>query len=306
MASARYRKFFRHGFLPQLMAFEACVRLGSVTRAAEELSLAQPTVSCMLRKLADTVGGPVTQMRERRVEASALGEELLLLAHDMFRALGRFEVVQALGLSLGTSLATTLLAIVGGFPLALLLARRSFRGRRALLTLLDLPTVLPPSVAGLALLLTFGRRGLVGAPLDLLGIQVAFTVWAVILAQLFVSAPYFIKNALVGLAAVPRELEEAAALDGASVWQTTRLILLPLAWRGIVTGIALTWARALGEFGATLLFAGNRPGRTQTMPIAVYLGFEVRLELAVALAVILLAISWVVLALLHNLGTGEE
>ena len=91
MASARYRKFFRHGFLPQLMAFEACVRLGSVTRAAEELSLAQPTVSCMLRKLADTVGGPVTQMRERRVEASALGEELLLLAHDMFRALGRFE-----------------------------------------------------------------------------------------------------------------------------------------------------------------------------------------------------------------------
>jgi molybdate transport system permease protein len=224
----------------------------------------------------------------------------------LVRTLGRFEVAQALGLSLGTSLATTLLAIAGGFPLALLLARRSFRGRRVLLTLLDLPTVLPPSVAGLALLLTFGRRGLVGAPLDLLGIQVAFTVWAVILAQLFVSAPYFIKNALVGLAAVPRELEEAAALDGASVWQTTRLILLPLAWRGIVTGIALTWARALGEFGATLLFAGNRPGRTQTMPIAVYLGFEVRLELAVALAVILLAISWVVLALLHTIGPGAE
>ncbi len=225
---------------------------------------------------------------------------------ELARMLGRFEVAQALGLSLGTSLATTLLALGGGLPLALLLARRSFRGRRLLLTLIDLPTVLPPSVAGLALLLTFGRRGLLGPPLELLGVQVAFTVWAVILAQLFVAAPYLIKNALVGLAAVPRELEEAAALDGASGWQTTRLILLPLAWRGIMTGIALTWSRALGEFGATLLFAGNRPGRTQTMPIAVYLGFEVSLEQAVALAVILLAISVAVLALLHKVSTGEE
>lgn len=222
------------------------------------------------------------------------------------RTFGRSEVLQAVGLSLGSSLATTLLALVGGFPLALLLARRAFRGQRLLLLLIDLPTVLPPSVAGLALLLTFGRRGLLGRPFDWLGIQIAFTPWAVILAQLFVSAPYFIKNAVVGLTAVPRELEEAAALDGATGWQTTRLILLPLAWRAIVTGLALTWARALGEFGATLLFAGNQPGRTQTMPIAVYLGFEVRFEQALTLAVVLLGISLAVLGLLHQLGSSAD
>ena len=220
--------------------------------------------------------------------------------------LGETAVVQAIGLSLGTSLATTMVVVVGGFPLALLLARRSFRGKRILLTLLDLPTVLPPSVAGLALLLTFGRRGLLGSTLDTWGIQIAFTPWAVMLAQIFVASPYFIKNAMVGLAAVPHELAEAAALDGASAWQTIRAIFIPLAWRGLVAGAALTWARALGEFGATLLFAGNQPGRTQTMPIAVYLGFEVRISQAIALAVIMLGIALLVLGYVNWLGAEED
>jgi molybdate transport system permease protein len=160
---------------------------------------------------------------------------------------------------------------------------------------IDLPTVLPPAVAGLALLMAFGRRGLLGNVLGRLGIEVAFTTVAVIMAQLFVSAPYFIKTAAVSLADVNPELEEAAEMDGAHPLQVFRLIMLPLAWRGIVGGLALCWARALGEFGATIIFAGNYPGRTQTMPLAVYIGFEIDLNQALTLAVILLAISFLVL-----------
>lgn len=223
------------------------------------------------------------------------------------RTIGRSEVGQAVGLSLGTSLATVVIVAILGLPLALLLARRQFRGQRLMLALVDLPTVLPPSVAGLALLLTFGRRGLFGSTLQLLGVEIAFTTWAVLLAQLFVAAPYFIKNAMVGLSDVPPALEEAAALDGANNWQTLRHILVPLARRGIVSGLALTWARALGEFGATILFAGNKPGHTQTMPLAVYLGFEVHFEQALTLAVILLGISFAILASIQMLvGKSDD
>ena len=151
---------------------------------------------------------------------------------------------------------------------------------------------LPPAVAGLALLMAFGRRGLLGSWLQTLGIEIAFTPLAVIMAQMFVAAPYYIKTASVGLAGVSADLERAAALDGAGTLQVLRYITLPLAWRGIVGGIVLCWARALGEFGATIIFAGNYPGRTQTMPLAVYLGFEIDLNLALTLGVILLVLSF--------------
>lgn len=215
--------------------------------------------------------------------------------------LGSPVVMQAIGLSLATTTVTTLLAIVLGMPLAYLLARRRFRGRTLVDTLIDLPMVLPPAVAGIALLIAFGRRGLVGAPLSDLGITISFTQIAVVLAQFFVAAPYFVKAASVGFATVEREVEQAAAIDGASAWNVFRHVTVPLAWPALLGGAVMTWARALGEFGATIIFAGNLPGRTQTMPLAIYIGFERDLNAALTLAVILLAVSFAVLALVKGL-----
>jgi molybdate transport system permease protein len=164
--------------------------------------------------------------------------------------------------------------------------------------------VLPPAVAGLALLMAFGRRGMLGGALGALGIELPFTAIAVIMAQTFVAAPFFIKAAALGLSGVSYELERAAALDGASPFQTFRLVTLPLSWQGVVGGVALCWARALGEFGATIIFAGNLPGRTQTMPLAVYLGFEIDLTSALTLSVILLAVSFVILIAVRAILSG--
>ncbi len=218
---------------------------------------------------------------------------------DLARNLGSPTVLRALSLSLATATAAALLALLMGTPLAYLLARRTFRGRRLVDTLVDLPMVLPPAVAGIALLLVFGRRGWLGAPLDAAGISVVFTPVAVVLAQLFVAAPFFIRSAAAGFAEIDGELEQAAALDGASDLAVFRHVTAALAWPAILGGIVMTWARALGEFGATIIFAGNFPGRTQTMPLAIYLGFERDLDLAVTLAFLLLAASFTVLLIVH-------
>ncbi len=204
-------------------------------------------------------------------------------------------VAQAIGLSMVTTAITTAVTIAAGTPIAYLLARRRFRGWAAVDTLIDLPMVLPPSVAGIALLVAFGRRGLLGPMLTDLGIEVAFTQAAVVLAQTFVAAPFYVKAAMVGFAGVERELEQAAALDGAAGRQVFRYVTLPLSGTALVGGAVMTWARALGEFGATIIFAGNFPGRTQTMPLAIYLGFEMELNVALTLAAILLALSFAVL-----------
>jgi molybdate transport system permease protein len=204
-------------------------------------------------------------------------------------------VGQAIRLSVATTLTTTLITLALGTPLAFLLARTQFWGRQAVDTLLDLPMVLPPSVAGIALLIAFGRRGLFGPLLTSLEIEIAFTQAAVVLAQLFVAAPFYVKAAAAGFAGVDRELEQSAALDGASRLGVFRYITMPLAWPALFGGAIMTWARALGEFGATIIFAGNFPGRTQTMPLAIYLGFERDLDLALTLAAILLGISFAVL-----------
>ncbi|MCG8353473.1 MAG: ABC transporter permease [Chloroflexales bacterium] len=204
-------------------------------------------------------------------------------------------VIQAISLSMLTTLIATTIAVLFGTPLAYLLARTKFRGRAIVDTLIDLPMVLPPSVAGIALLMAFGRRGLFGSYLSDAGVEIAFTQIAVVLAQVFVAAPYFVKAATAGFVKVERELEHAAALDGASQWNVFRFVTLPLSWPALFGGMVMTWARALGEFGATIIFAGNFPGRTQTMPLAIYLGFERDLDLALTLAVILLSISFLVL-----------
>ena len=212
-----------------------------------------------------------------------------------WQALGDETTRQAIVLSLRTSAATALVALIFGTPLAYLLGRRRLRVATLLEILIDLPTVLPPAVAGLALLMAFGRRGLLGGTLDALGMQIPFTTLAVVMAQTFVAAPYLVKTVAVGLGGVSRELEQAAALDGASTWAIFRYVMLPLARRSIIGGATLCWARALGEFGATIIFAGNLPGRTQTMPLAVYIGFEIDMDQALTLAAILLAVSFGVL-----------
>ncbi len=207
---------------------------------------------------------------------------------DFFQNALSPTAMAALRLSLGTSAVTVLIAIVTGTPLAFLLARWKFRGKAAVELLIDLPVTLPPSVAGLSLLLAFGRQGIFGGWLAAVGISLPFTTAAVILAQTFVSTPLFIRSARLGFAGIERQLEEAATVEGADEWQIFRFIMFPLAGRAFLTGLILTWTRALGEFGATLLFAGNLIGKTQTMPLAIYLGFEQGIGVAIALSVMLL------------------
>ena len=209
--------------------------------------------------------------------------------------------LSALRLSLLTSTLSALLAVAGGMPLAFILARWKFHGRTALELLVDLPVVLPPSVAGLALLIAFGRQGIFGRWLVPLGISLPFTTAAVVMAQTFVAAPLFVRSAKVGFTEVEPQLEEAAFVEGAGELQLFRFVMLPLAWRSLLTGTILTWTRALGEFGATILFAGNLEGRTQTMPMAIYLGLERGLGVALALSVLLVGVSVVLLGMLRRL-----
>ena len=205
------------------------------------------------------------------------------------------QVIQAIMLSLSTSLTSTLVIVIFGTPLALALARHILPFERLIDTLIDMPLVLPPAVAGVALLMAFGRRGILGGWLSDLGIEIAFTPVAVILAQIFIAAPFYIKAATLGFAGVDREMEQAANLDGASGWQVFRYVITPLSWAALLSGSVMAWARALGEFGATIIFAGNFPGRTQTMPLAIYLGFELDLEVALTLSVILIGFSFLAL-----------
>ncbi len=209
-------------------------------------------------------------------------------------------VAQAIRLSLTTTLITTGVVVLAGTPVAYLLARHRFPGRIFVDTLIDLPMLLPPAVAGIALLVAFGRRGLLGPYLDNANIELAFSTTAVIMAQMFVAGPFYVKTAITGFARVDREIEQAAAVDGADAFGVFRRITLPLCWSTLFTGAVMTWARALGEFGATILFAGNFPGITQTMPLAIYIGFESDFQAALTLSVLLLIIAFLVLAMVKG------
>lgn len=217
------------------------------------------------------------------------------------------QVLQAIALSLRTTIASTLIILTAGTPLAYLLARYDFPLHNLADTLVDLPTVLPPAVAGVSLLMAFGRRGVIGSWLNELGITITFTTLAVVIAQVFIAAPFYIRAAAIGFANLDIELEQSAALDGAGPWQVLRYITLPLARTALLGGAVLAWARALGEFGATIIFAGNFPGRTQTMPLAIYIGFEFDLDVALTLSIILVGVSTLVLLLLRSaLGAPKE
>jgi len=216
------------------------------------------------------------------------------------------NAISALKLSILTSTIAVLFSLVTGTPLAYLQAHWKFRGKVLIDSLVDLPIVLPPAVAGIALLMAFGRQGLIGGWLTSIGITLPFTTTAVIMAQVFVSAPFLVRSVRVGFSAIDTQLEEAAKVEGASNWHVFQHIMLPLASRALLTGIVLTWARALGEFGATLLFAGNLEGRTQTMPLAIYMGFEQGLATALVLSVVLLVVSFVMLTVLRRLEVQSQ
>jgi len=209
--------------------------------------------------------------------------------------------LKALQLSLVTSSITTLIAALFGTPLAYLLARWKFKSKSWIELLIDLPIVLPPSVAGLALLIAFGRQGLFGSALSIFGISLPFTTAAVVLAQTFVAAPLYIRSARIGFTQIDMQLEEAAHVEGANHWQLFYEVMFPLAGRALLSGAILTWTRALGEFGATVLFAGNLEGVTQTMPMAIYLGFERNLGVALALSVVLIFVSVILLTITRRL-----
>lgn len=215
------------------------------------------------------------------------------------------EAIAALRLSLLTSLLSVVIAIALGTPLAYMLARWKFSGKSTIEMLVDLPVVLPPSVAGLALLIAFGRQGLLGGALGVFGISLPFTTAAVVIAQTFVAAPLYVRAARIGFAEVDMQLEEAAHVEGANQWQLFREVMFPLAGRALFSGAILAWTRALGEFGATILFAGNLEGVTQTMPLAIYLGFERNVGVAVALSVVLVGVSAILLGVTRKLEKKE-
>jgi molybdate transport system permease protein len=219
--------------------------------------------------------------------------------------IGQPLVLQAMGVSLRTTLTSLVLILLLGTPLAYLMGRHQFRFKKTLDTLIDLPTVLPPSVAGVALLMTLGRRGLIGGWLEDMGINLAFSTAAVVIAQAFIAAPFYVRAATLGFAAIDQEVEQAAQLDGANRWQIFRFVILPLSRFALLSGGMMSWARALGEFGATMIFAGNLPGRTQTMPTAIYLGFERDLDSALTLSVILVVISFLSLLVIRVLVSHE-
>jgi len=223
------------------------------------------------------------------------------IGKDFFTYVFSENALSALKLSLLTSSISIGLTLFTGTPLAYLLAHWKFPGRTLVDMLVDLPVVLPPAVAGIALLMAFGRTGIFGAWLNAIGITIPFTTAAVVIAQTFVSAPFLVRSAKIGFAAIDLQQQEAARLEGANEWQVFRYIMFPLAGRAILTGIILAWTRALGEFGATILFAGNLEGKTQTMPLAIYIGFEQNIKIALVLSVMLLAVSLVFLAFLKKL-----
>ncbi len=239
---------------------------------------------------------PIVALLARAIDGGALAD-----------VAGSPVILNALRLSLLTTFASLLIVVAVGTPLAFILARRRFRGASIVEVVVDLPLVLPPSVAGLALLLVFGRGGLLGEPLDTsTGLAIPFTTVAVVIAQVFVSAPFFIRSARAGFALIPRDLEDAAKVDGASPFGVFRHITAALARPALAAGLVMSWARSLGEFGATILFAGNVTGRTQTLPLVVYAEFQAGdLEAAIAAASILVVAALAVLVAVR-LGTSGK
>jgi len=210
-------------------------------------------------------------------------------------------VMDALKLSLMTSTLTTTVVVLIGTPVAYVNARFHYFGKVMADSLIDLPVIMPPAVAGIALLMAFGRMGILGHYLNAFGISIAFTTLAVVIAQVFVSSPFYIRQARTSFEDVDPAFENAARTLGASRVRTFFNVILPIAGNGLISGAIMAYARSLGEFGATIMFAGNFQGRTQTMPLAIYTAMQGDLDVSLCLALILVAISFLVIALVKTL-----
>jgi molybdate transport system permease protein len=215
-------------------------------------------------------------------------------------------VLDALKLSLITTFISALIIVVLGTPLAYINARYHYRGKHLVDTIMDLPVVIPPAVSGIALLMAFGRMGIIGQYLNMAGITIGFSSIAVIMAQIFVASPFYIRQAKNSFEDVDSIYEDAARTLGATSFKTFIYITVPMALNGIVSGLMMSWARALGEFGATILFAGNFQGTTQTMPLAIYTIMQSDMDAAIALSVILVIISFMVIALIKLLAEKAD
>jgi molybdate transport system permease protein len=239
---------------------------------------------------------PTVALIERTIDAQpSLGDERT-----------RETLVEALRLSIVTSIIALAAIVAIGTPVAWMLARYRLPAHRLLDALIDLPIILPPAVAGIALLSAFGRRGLLGDQLDALGISVGFSTAAVVIAQVFVGAPFYIRTARAGFGRIERGLEDAAADLGASPARVFWRVVVPITRSSLAAGAVLAWARALGEFGATIMFAGNRQGVTQTMPLAIYERFQAGdLPTALLLSVVLLGFSALLLVVVRLLGESS-
>jgi len=219
---------------------------------------------------------------------------------SFFELIASESSIAALWLSLKTSTASTVLCVLLGTPMALVLARASFPGLRLARSLVLLPLVLPPVVGGIALIYTYGRQGLLGSTLDFLGLRIAFSTTAVVIAQTFVALPFLVLSLEGSLRTAGRRYEAVAATLGAKPSTVLRRVTIPLVLPGLISGAVLAFARALGEFGATITFAGNFPGATRTMPLAIYLTMESDPEAAIALSLVLVAVSLVILLALRG------
>ena len=240
------------------------------------------------------IGLPVLALLVRAFQQESF---LATLSSDM--------ALTALRLSLVTSTITMVLLLLLGTPFAYLLARSTAPFLRVVDALIELPIVLPPVVAGVAMLMAFGRQGIIGPALENIGVTLPFTTIAVVFAQMFVASPFYIRAARLGFQSVARDYEDVSQTLGVSPWWTFWRLTLPLAMPFLATGIALAWARALAEFGATLMFAGNLTGKTQTMPLAIMTAMETSLDAALALSALLVAVSVLLLVAL-GLATRRQ
>jgi molybdate transport system permease protein len=255
--------------------------LSGLLRAGDPLASAAAVAALAL--LAGFISLPILSLVLWTVNERAWGAMASPVARD------------ALLLSIRTTFISLLIIVSVGTPAAYVLARKDFPGKRLLDSLIDIPAVLPPSAAGIALLLAFGRFGLAGRYLEAFGVQITFTTAAVVIAEVFVAAHFYVRQATVGFSQVRREVEEAAMVDGAGRATTFFRITVPLAFPALVAGALTAWARALGEFGATVIFAGSFRGVTQTIPLAIFAEFHSDLDAAVALSVLVLGFAFVVI-----------
>jgi molybdate transport system permease protein len=224
---------------------------------------------------------------------------------DLIDSLGEPGALDALWLSLRTTAASLAIILVVGTPAAYLLATRPFRGKAAVVTLIELPLVLPPAVAGIALLAALGSGGILGGAIEAAGIQLSFATAGVVVALTFVASPFYVRQAMAAFAAVDRTLLDASRTLGASEARGFLRVMIPVALPGLAAGTALALGRALGEFGATLMFAGSFQGITQTVPLAIYDRFSTDFESALALSAVLVAVSAAILLSVKLVRGGE-